>query len=98
MVLPPTDSPPPVETPPEDEQTSTHTSFIGTANVNPPVAKMRLVQIAEEIISLLQNDPQAQVDVRLEIQAEFPNGVPDHIKRAVSENANQLDFKNNTWE
>ena len=37
---PPTpDSLPPAETPPKDEQTSTHTSFIGTANVNPPVAK-----------------------------------------------------------
>ena len=69
-----------------------------SANVNPPVAKMRLVQIAEEIISLLQSDPRAQVDVRLEIQAEFPNGVSDQIKRAVSENANQLDFTNNTWE
>ena len=94
---PPAPAPPPEETPPPEEQTSIHT-FIGTANVNPSVAKMRLVQIAEEIISLLQSDPQARVDVRLEIQAKFPNGVPDQIKRAVSENANQLDFTNNTWE
>lgn len=92
------DPSPPVETPPTEEQTSTHTSFIGTANVNPSAAKMRLVEISEEIISLLQIDPHAQVDVRLEIQAEFPNGVPDHIKRAVSENANHLNFTNKTWE
>ncbi len=88
---------PPVETPPIEAQTSTHT-FIGTANVKPSAAKVRLVEIAEEIINLLQSDPQAQVDVRLEIQAKFPNGVPDQIKRAVSENANQLDFTNKTWE
>ena len=30
----------------------------------------------------------------VEIDAEFPNGTPDHIKRAVSENANSLALKN----
>ena len=41
---------------------------------------MRLVQIAEEIISLLASDPQASVHVSIEVNAEFPNGVSDHIK------------------
>ena len=32
------------------------------------------------------------------ISAEFPNGVSGSVKRAVSENATILGFKNKTWE
>jgi uncharacterized protein len=73
-------------------------SFIGTADVKASTAKMRLVQIAEEIIAVLTSDPQATVTVTLEISADFSGGVPDQIKRAVSENATSLGFKNKTWE
>lgn len=73
-------------------------TFIGTAEVNAATAKMRLVQIAEEIISVLANDSQATVKVSVEITADFPEGVSDQIKRAVSENAMSLGFKNKTWE
>lgn len=73
-------------------------SFIGTADVNAATAKMRLVQIAEEIISVLANDPQANVKVSIEIKADFPQGVSDQAKRTVSENAASLGFKNKTWE
>ncbi len=73
-------------------------TFIGTVDINPATAKMRLVQIAEEIISLLASDPQATVTVSLEITADFPTGVPDQTKRAVSENATSLGFRNKTWE
>ncbi|TAK35630.1 MAG: ATP-binding protein [Chloroflexota bacterium] len=72
--------------------------FIGTADVNAATAKMRLVQIAEEIISILISDSQASVKVSVEITADFPDGVSDQIKRAVSENAASLGFKNKTWE
>jgi hypothetical protein len=73
-------------------------AFIGTAEVSAVTAKVRLVQIAEEIIGLLASDPQATVNVRVEINAAFPDGVSDQIKRAVSENAISLSFKNKTWE
>ena len=73
-------------------------TFIGTAEVNAATAKMRLVQIAEEIISILASDAQSSVKVSVEITAEFPDGVSDQIKRAVSENATSLGFKNKTWE
>jgi predicted AAA+ superfamily ATPase len=72
--------------------------FVGSATVNASTAKMRLVQIAEEIISVLASDPNAEVSVTLELQAKYPHGVSDQIKRAVSENANTLDFKTITWE
>jgi hypothetical protein len=73
-------------------------AFIGTAEVSAATAKMRLVQIAEEIIGVPASDPQGTVKVRVEINAVFPDGVSDQIKRAVSENAISLSFKNKTWE
>jgi hypothetical protein len=59
---------------------------------------MRLVQVAEEIIAVLAADPNAEVKVTLEIQVGFPSGVSDQTKRAVTENARTLGFKNADWE
>jgi hypothetical protein len=73
-------------------------SFYGSVEVNPATAKMRLVQLAEEIISNLATDPQAELKITVEISADFPNGATDQIKRAVSENAKSLGFKTSTWE
>jgi hypothetical protein len=73
-------------------------SFYGSVEVNPTTAKMRLVQLAEEIISNLISDPQAVLKITLEINADFPAGASDQIKRAVSENAKSLGFKTSTWE
>jgi predicted AAA+ superfamily ATPase len=73
-------------------------TFIGTADVNASTAKMRLVQIAEEIIGVLASDSKATVNVSVEITAHFPEGVSDQVKRAVSENSTSLGFKNKTWE
>ena len=54
---------------------------------------MRLVQIADEIVSLLASDPNATIRVTVEITAEFPSGAGDAIRRGVSENATSLGFK-----
>ena len=56
------------------------------------------MQVAEEIIALLASDPNASLNVTVEINAEFPNGVSDQTKRAVSENARSLGFKTGNWE
>lgn len=73
-------------------------SFHGSIEVNSSLAKSRLLQIAEEVIALLVADPRATVRITLEIDAEFPDGASDTIKRAVSENANSLGFKTRDWE
>jgi predicted AAA+ superfamily ATPase len=73
-------------------------SFYGSVEVNPATAKIRLVQLAEEVISNLASDPQSELKITLEINASFPNGASDQIKRAVSENAKSLGFKTWTWE
>jgi hypothetical protein len=73
-------------------------SFHGTVEVAPATAKMRLVQIADEIVSVLVSDPNASVKVVVEISAEFPDGAKDSVKRAVSENARDLGLKSADWE
>jgi predicted AAA+ superfamily ATPase len=89
-----TTQPPPPPTPAVPRPKSFH----GSADVAPAAAKMRLVQIAEEIIAILAADPNAAVKVNVEIQATFPNGAQDQTKRAVSENAKTLGFKTAEWE
>jgi predicted AAA+ superfamily ATPase len=73
-------------------------TFHGSADVPPATAKMRLVQIAEEIVSLLTSDPNATVRLIVEISAEFPDGANDAVKRAVSENARSIGLKSADWE
>jgi hypothetical protein len=59
---------------------------------------MRLVQLAEELINNLASDSQAQIKITVEINADFPNGATEQIKRSVSENAKSLGFKTSAWE
>lgn len=66
--------------------------------VDAPLAKSKLNTIAEEVIKLLATDPYATVRITLEIDAEFPHGASDTIKRGVSENANNLGFRTKDWE
>ena len=73
-------------------------SFHGSAEVAPSAAKFRLVQIADEIIAVLNSDPNASVKVSVEISADFPDGATDQVKRAVSENAKSLNFGSAEWE
>jgi predicted AAA+ superfamily ATPase len=73
-------------------------SFHGSTAVAPAAARMRLVQIADEVIAALAADPNAEVRVRIEIEATFPNGAQDQTKRAVAENAKTLGFSTAEWE
>jgi len=72
--------------------------FYGSVDVNPSTAKVRLVEISDEIVSVLAADPNATIKITVELSAEYPAGVSDQIKRAITQNAKALDFKNNTWE
>lgn len=89
---------PPGPTPPGPTPPAKAKSFHGAADVTAAAAKMRLVQIADEIISVLTADPNANIKVRIEIDANFANGVQDQTKRAVSENAKSLGFSITEWE
>jgi uncharacterized protein len=73
-------------------------SFHGMAEVASATAKMRLVQLADEIIAVLSSDPNAAVKITVDIAAEFPDGATDQVKRAISENARSLGLKSADWE
>ena len=73
-------------------------SFHGSIQINPATARVRLVSVADEIISLLARDPNAVPNITVEINAEFPMGASDQTKRAVNENAKTLAFNTNSWE
>jgi len=98
-LMPPTPegSTPPPPTPPVQSGPKAH-AFFGAVDIKAPTAKAKLMELTDEVISLLSQDPQGSVKVTLNIEAEFPNGAQDHIKRGVSENAKALGFKNATWE
>jgi hypothetical protein len=74
------------------------TAFHGSIQIKLSAAKMHLVQVAEEIINLLASDPNATLNITLEINAEFPRGASDQIRRATLENATSLGFKTKDWE
>lgn len=73
-------------------------SFFGAADIPAATAKMRLVQISDEIVSVLASDPNADVRITVEISADFSVGASDTVKRAVSENARSLGLKTADWE
>ena len=73
-------------------------AFHATAIVPAATAKMRLVEIAEEIVSVLASDPNATVRLAVEISADFPDGASESMKRAVSENARSLGISKADWE
>jgi predicted AAA+ superfamily ATPase len=93
--IPPDQKPPIVPPPGLPPKAKT---FHGTAEIAPASAKMRLVQIADEIVALLVADPNASVKVVVEISAEFPDGATDSLKRNVSENSQSLGLKSADWE
>jgi len=95
----PTPAPqPPTSTPGIAPRTPGAKSFHTTAEIPTATAKMRLVQLADEIVAVLRSDPSATVKLVVEISAEFPEGVSDAVKRAVSENARTLGLKIPDWE
>jgi hypothetical protein len=73
-------------------------AFFGSVEINPSTAKIRLVQIAEEIIAVLASAPNTTMRINPEINADLLAGASDQIKRAVSENATALGLKSKTWE
>jgi uncharacterized protein len=73
-------------------------TFFDAADIPAAAAKTRLVELAEEIVTLLAKDPNADVRLTVEMRADFPEGVAEDVRRAVSENAKALKLKTAEWE
>ena len=82
----------------DSKQPARPKNFRGAAEIPATLAKSRLNTIAEEVIALLASDPNATIRITLEIDASFPDGASDSIRRGVSENANNLGFNAKDWE
>ena len=72
--------------------------FHGSVEVDPVRAAKAVGQIAEEVVSHISGLVGAKVEVTLEIEAEIPDGAPEHVVRTVTENARTLRFKSHGFE
>jgi hypothetical protein len=84
------------DTAPTDE--SVVRRFYGVKSIDPQRASRDVDQIATELLSHLVALVGADVDVRLEINVDVPEGVPDDVVRTVTENASALKFDQHGFE
>lgn len=87
-------APPPPPDPPGTGPRHLHLSI----DVNAAGARLRLTDIAAEIIAHLTREATAEVKVTLEIDVNFPNGVSQALRRTIDENAVQLKVRKPEWE
>jgi predicted AAA+ superfamily ATPase len=73
-------------------------SFHASASVSAATARIRLLELATELIERMRDDPTADIRITLEIDARFPKGISPDLKRTLSENARTLGMKNADWD
>lgn len=74
------------------------TRFHGSVSLDPERVGRDASQIASEVIAHLTGQVGAEVKVTLEIEASLPDGAPDQVVRAVTENARTLKFSTHGFE
>ncbi len=67
--------------------------FHGSVDIAPLRAGKSVAQIAEEVVSHMESLIGSKVKLTLEIEAEIPDGAPEHVVRTVTENARTLGFR-----
>jgi hypothetical protein len=72
--------------------------FHGTAVLDTTRVGRDASRIAEEVISHLAGLVGARVTVTIEVEAEIPDGAPDHVVRTVTENSRTLKFTSQGFE
>jgi hypothetical protein len=72
--------------------------FHGAISLDPLRIGRDASQIAQEIVQHLFGLVGARIEVTLEIQAEIPDGVPEHVIRTVAENCRTLRFTTHGFE
>jgi uncharacterized protein len=88
---------PPIDTPTgsptaEPKSPSDPTRFVGTVMVSSDRPSRDLNQIVEAVVEQLTAIPGSDVSLKLEIDAEVPNGIDRSKVRTILENANTLGF------
>ena len=72
--------------------------FHGTVALDATRTVRDASRVADEVITQLAGLVGANVTVTLEIDAQIPNGAPDHVVRAVTENSRTLKFSSHGFE
>lgn len=72
--------------------------FHGSVSLNPERVGRDASLVADEVIAHLAGLVGAKVRVTLEIEAEIPSGVPEHVVRTVTENSRTLKFSSHGFE
>jgi hypothetical protein len=72
--------------------------FHGTVTLDPARAGRDASKVTDEVITHLVGLIGSSVRVTLEIEAEIPDGVPDHVVRTVTENSRTLKFTSHGFE
>ena len=72
--------------------------FHGVADLDPLRVNKQVADIVDNVLQHLVALPGAEVEVTLEILADVPDGVPDHVLRTVTENARTLKFRDHGFE
>jgi predicted AAA+ superfamily ATPase len=72
--------------------------FFGTIRIDATRMTRLSADIAEAIVQHLNSLPGAEVEIRLDIQAQVPEGVPENVVRTVNENAFTLKFDDFSFE
>ncbi len=72
--------------------------FHGTLDVDPVRARKTLGDVVDEVLVHLAAHPDAEVNVRLDIEATSSRGFDEHTVRTLSENAKVLKFRSHGFE
>ncbi len=72
--------------------------FHGSVSLDATRAGLDASRIADEVITHLSGLVGANVTVTLEIEADIPEGAPDHVVRTVTENSRTLKFSSHGFE
>ena len=89
--LPTTEYPPP-PAPPKARR------YHGSVRLDPTRVGRDASQIADEVIAHLAGLVGADVKLTLEIEADIPEGAPEHVVRVVTENSSSLGFEDSGFE
>lgn len=84
--------------PPEQTIETKPRRFHGSVALDPTRVGRDASQIAEEVIAHLSGLVGADVTVSLEVEANIPDGAPEHVVRTVTENSRTLKFQNHGFE
>ena len=74
------------------------TRYFGTVELDPVKAQLQFSKVATELVELFASSTSARVRIRLDIEAEDPQGFDESTERAARENSNTLGFESSGFD